>query len=180
MFRDGNVEAMQTEYEYQELPDSDSVRLLLVHHSSDATSQLLCSFSVTSLAEPATYTALSYSWGMQNDGDASLCCNIFIDGVRKPVTRNLFDGLMRLRDPSQDLGVWIDAVCIDQNNMVERSSQVAMISRIYASAQHVTIWLGNGTKEDDDGTLVVLLGKGKCECLRQKCSLQNTRVIVIL
>ena len=37
--------------------------------------------------------------------------------------------------------IWIDAICIDQNNVLERNHQVRNMVRIYAQAEHVLIWL---------------------------------------
>lgn len=41
--------------------------------------------------------------------------------------------------------VWIDALCVDQSNLDERSAQVAMMMSIYAQAECVHLWLGNET-----------------------------------
>ena len=38
--------------------------------------------------------------------------------------------------------IWIDAVCIDQSNLQERSSQVKMMHLVYKKADSVLIWLG--------------------------------------
>jgi len=39
--------------------------------------------------------------------------------------------------------MWIDAVCIDQSNISERSHQVMLIREIYTNAETVDIWLGS-------------------------------------
>jgi hypothetical protein len=49
---------------------------------------------------------------------------------------------------SQPLTLWVDAVCINQNDLDERSQQVAMMRDIYASAEQLFIWLG----DDDEST----------------------------
>lgn len=46
-----------------------------------------------------------------------------------------------------DLNIWIDAVCINQADDEERSSQVAIMDRIYYHASHLTVWLGEGPSE---------------------------------
>lgn len=38
--------------------------------------------------------------------------------------------------------LWIDAICIDQEDTSERNAQVAIMSRIYSSAKRVIVWLG--------------------------------------
>ncbi|KAL8307518.1 hypothetical protein RB597_000953 [Gaeumannomyces tritici] len=39
--------------------------------------------------------------------------------------------------------VWIDAVCINQHDLDERSSQVSLMGTIFATASSVVIWLGD-------------------------------------
>ena len=49
----------------------------------------------------------------------------------------------RKRSTSQEpVRIWIDAICIDQSNLIERSEQVALMQHIYAKAAAVLIWLG--------------------------------------
>ena len=38
--------------------------------------------------------------------------------------------------------MWIDAICIDQSNLREKSSQILLMRDIYSSCQRVVIWLG--------------------------------------
>jgi hypothetical protein len=57
---------------------------------------------------------------------------------------------LRLEDSNRTL--WIDALCIDQNNTVERSEQVQLMVRIYSSAERVICWLG---PEADDSSLAL-------------------------
>jgi len=44
---------------------------------------------------------------------------------------------------------WIDSICIDQQNLTEKSSQVSMMGEIYGSAAHVNFCLGQGNEETD-------------------------------
>lgn len=75
-----------------------------------------------------TYEALSYTWADDNN-DASLCQRIFIGLGNKalPITRNCHQALSRLRRRTGSLLIWVDAVCINQSDLGERSEQVAMI-----------------------------------------------------
>lgn len=60
------------------------------------------------------------------------------------MTRNLFEALQvfRLKDRPRDL--WADAVCIDQENLSERSAQVQLMAQIFSGASRVLVWLGHG------------------------------------
>lgn len=59
------------------------------------------------------------------------------------VTVNLERALRHLRHPSIPRMLWIDALCIDQSNLEERSEQVDLMGLIYSKATEVRIWLGD-------------------------------------
>jgi hypothetical protein len=83
------------------------------------------------------YEAVSYTWGT----DAHIS-PITIDGKGYSVTTSLAVALRNLRDPSVSRNLWIDAICINQSNIVEKSAQVVLMRQIYAGARSVLIWLG--------------------------------------
>jgi ankyrin repeat protein len=88
------------------------------------------------------YEALSYTWGGIEKTD-----NIMINGSRAYVTQNLYLALQYLRFKDQDRVLWIDAICIDQDNIEERGHQVRQMADIYKEAERVIIWLGLPTGE---------------------------------
>jgi ankyrin repeat protein len=90
------------------------------------------------------YEALSYTWGGTYKPH-----EIEINGRILPVTKNLSLALRSLRYPHQDRILWIDAICIDQNNDRERGHQVLQMASIYKKAEQVIIWLGPATTETD-------------------------------
>ena len=59
-----------------------------------------------------------------------------------------------LREKKEDVLVWVDALCIDQQNRDERTQQVQLMTSIYTKASYVAIWLGS---EADDSNLAVNL-----------------------
>lgn len=72
------------------------------------------------------------------------------------VRKNLLDALFHLRQPKGTITVWIDALCIDQSNILERNVQVRRMKSLYNKAGNVIIWLGKGNEETkrvmcDDG-----------------------------
>jgi hypothetical protein len=84
------------------------------------------------------YTALSYVWG-----DPQHTVSIFVNGRQVPVTVNLAGALRRLRDlPNYAKSLWVDALCIDQQNEREKSQQVQMMDVIFRKAETVVAWLG--------------------------------------
>jgi hypothetical protein len=62
---------------------------------------------------------------------------------------NLHAALSRLRDHSFERIIWVDAICIDQENLKERIQQVQLMAKIYSNALRVIVWLGEETKDTD-------------------------------
>ncbi|GIZ45998.1 hypothetical protein CKM354_000914100 [Cercospora kikuchii] len=95
------------------------------------------------------YDAVSYTWATEN-GDASLSHFMLLNGLRLNITKNLAEGLRRLRSRIESKQLWIDAVCINQCDLTERSSQVAIMFDIYRLARNLIVWLGEGTFPEED------------------------------
>ncbi|TQV91995.1 ankyrin and het domain-containing protein [Cordyceps javanica] len=81
--------------------------------------------------------------------------NILCDGVSVEVGGELLRAIQRIRREAEVLRIWIDALCIDQENIEERNEHVLMMGRVYAGASHVRIWLGEDTGIDGQGLLVL-------------------------
>ena len=83
------------------------------------------------------YFALSYTWGSPFFSRA-----INIHGVVLPITENLFAFLQRFRDQFEALLLWIDFLCINQDDMDEKATQVSNMLAVYERAKAVVVWLG--------------------------------------
>jgi hypothetical protein len=95
------------------------------------------------------FVALSYTWG-----DPADTCDIMVNGQIVRVTRNLESALRVLREKAAiqaGYKVWIDAICIQQNNYVEKSREIGRMRSIYQRAADVVIWLGNEADESNTG-----------------------------
>lgn len=114
--------------------------------------------------EPAhlEYSCLSYTWG-----DGKRTHPITINGKLYLVHQTLWDFLATAREKTKEDGgivrprrgtshyaetmldplLWIDAICIDQDNILEKNHQVQQMGRIYSSSKLVLIWLGHNTSE---------------------------------
>ncbi|KAK0641860.1 heterokaryon incompatibility protein-domain-containing protein [Cercophora newfieldiana] len=86
------------------------------------------------------FHALSYEWGREGD----LGSHIFINGFLEPgpIRRNLEVALRTIRDKEFDKTLWVDSICINQQDSAERSHQVDMMGRIFKRSQWVIVWLG--------------------------------------
>jgi ankyrin repeat protein len=65
------------------------------------------------------------------------------------VTKSVYLALRDLRYQEKDRVLWIDALCINQNNDEERGQQVQQMGSIYGKAKRVIIWLGEATYDTD-------------------------------
>ncbi|KAH6864728.1 heterokaryon incompatibility protein-domain-containing protein [Alternaria rosae] len=83
------------------------------------------------------YEALSYAWGTAISPRKAL-----VDKIDLRITKSLDQGLRHLRFNDRPRMLWIDALCINQRDIQERSLQVKHMAMIYRSAKHVLIWLG--------------------------------------
>jgi hypothetical protein len=83
------------------------------------------------------YTALSYTWG-----DSTPLHTILVDGKPLQVRQNLWDFLQQARESELRKYLWIDALCIDQEQLDERNHQVWMMGEIYSRAERVIVWFG--------------------------------------
>ncbi|PMD67661.1 HET-domain-containing protein, partial [Hyaloscypha bicolor E] len=84
------------------------------------------------------YEALSYTWGSPEDGVRE----IRLGGKPFDVRINLWWALDHLRYPDRPRILWIDALCIDQSNEIERNHQVRQMGLVYREASKVIVWLG--------------------------------------
>lgn len=87
-----------------------------------------------------TYDALSYTWG--NSGKSR---ELWIGNSILPIGENLWAALMMLRHADSTRNIWVDAVCINQEDVKERNHQVHIMKRIYSRAASVVVWLGPQT-----------------------------------
>ncbi|KAL2817983.1 heterokaryon incompatibility protein-domain-containing protein [Aspergillus cavernicola] len=140
----------RTRYHYPSLRNPKGIRVLKIldQNLGDVP---CCSLTEVELDRQSSYIALSYSWGSpgkeatERGVTAERCNQIFCENCIIPVTQNPSDFLRDVRRFHRHLleeFIWIDAVCIDQDNLSERAGQVKMMGDIYMQAKSVVIWLG--------------------------------------
>ncbi|PMD47010.1 HET-domain-containing protein [Hyaloscypha variabilis F] len=141
---------------YDDLPlnrQRREVRVLVLCEGRDD-SPVECSMKTISLFDgAASFNALSYVWGDAND-----TTTIIVNQLLITVPKSLANCLQNLRHYTAShtkllnqnpQTIWADAVCINQQDLLERSQQVQMMDDIYSSARNVVIWLGEGTEYTD-------------------------------
>ncbi|KAB8295104.1 hypothetical protein EYC80_007040 [Monilinia laxa] len=142
--------------------DREEIRLLVLP-CAGSTSQNY-EFIHVSLLAKVKYEALSYAWG-----DLPATKTIIIDQTDYYIRDNLFAALEALRLRSRRRHLWVDAVCINQEDFDERNGQVALMSQIYAKADEVIVWLGKAGR-DYWGAMVLLDSLGSSEVSTRELS----------
>lgn len=98
----------------------------------------MCSLEVFTLDEHPAYEALFYTWDKQPSA-----LPILVNDKIVTVSQGVDTALRNLRRADAARVLWIDALCIDQGNIYERSQQVQLMRFIYNSAARVLVWLGS-------------------------------------
>lgn len=112
-----------------------TIRIITIQPGSPGES-IVCEMHICNF-ETEEYEALSYVWG-----PAILNRKICVSGKPVYVTDELYHAMKHLRHRDKPRFIWIDALCIDQNDLDDRARQVSQMRGIYKSATRVIIWLG--------------------------------------
>jgi hypothetical protein len=129
--------------------ESNQIRYVLIPSAtSDTDRQINIELITTEFDRGKEYEALSYAWGPQDDKTP---IRVWV-GTRcfdYPVANNLAAALKSLRYRDKDRLLWIDALCINQQDPEERSSQLGKMHLYYRYATNVCIWLGKESDNSD-------------------------------
>ena len=87
-----------------------------------------------------SYAALSYTWGSPD-----VSHTLLVDGAAVVITPNLVGALRCFRRTSCLRWIWVDAVCINQEDDQEKSAQIPLMANIFRDASRVVVWLGDET-----------------------------------
>ncbi|CZR51400.1 uncharacterized protein PAC_01275 [Phialocephala subalpina] len=166
-------------YKYQPLsPERNEIRLLKLIPAPPRGEVVIEVFHADATSNPE-YEALSYVWGAP-DLTHEVCIRTSRNDILSlnqrleklsfretrsklrvlPITRNLAKALSYLTLPDRPRILWIDAICINQTDEVEKSREVAKMGEIYGQASRVVVWLGEG-QEDSSLAITTLKAIGE-------------------
>jgi hypothetical protein len=112
-------------YQYEPLPQEDYIRILYIA-SSGLKDSISFHLLPVSLVDAPSYECLSYEWSNEVNLKPVSC------GIGQILVRgNLIEALRYLRHPTETRPLWIDALCINQEDITERNKQVQMMGLIY-------------------------------------------------
>lgn len=154
-------------YRHQRIDPNYEIRILRIQHGK-GDEPLVCMLFPSALKlwhnqkshsklKTFRYTALSYWWG-EPTGPVDNEITIYKDTGARGITQefnnffnksgtffirdNLKAALLRFRHPTEDKNVWVDAICINQDDKTEKTAQVARMHEVYTQAESVCVWLG--------------------------------------
>ncbi|KAF5962343.1 Het6 heterokaryon incompatibility protein [Fusarium bulbicola] len=134
-------------FPYQPLK-SDELRLLLVKPGD--TGLIRLELRTVKSRTSQRFWALSYVWGARENP-----VTILLNDQPFSITRNLYNALYQYRRHvflgynSDKAMIWVDAICINQNDQVEKSIQVPRMSEIYGQCERVLAWLGRVDSDEE-------------------------------
>ena len=126
---------------YKKLKDDHKEIRLLCVRGGEQNAPIVCSLRHASLKDDRSpsYETISYCWG-----DATVTATIEIDNVIVTVPISSAAAIRRTRLPDRDRVLWIDSVCINQQDLDERIQLVAMMGEVYSSSTGNLVYLGEG------------------------------------
>ncbi|KAL7781095.1 heterokaryon incompatibility domain-containing protein [Trichoderma afarasin] len=141
-----NVSAKKLGYQYQPFQDNASIRIFTLAPGKPS-EPLRGTLEAIRIDEIGSYEAISYVW--KEDGPPNCKYEIVINTddneerlLELTEGGNIFAALRRIRLPDRGRRIWADQICINQDDLDERSQQVQFMNRIYKDASHVLVWLG--------------------------------------
>lgn len=130
-------------YKYIPLSQPTNIRLVTLEKGSDD-EPIQCQLTDVEFTQNTFYEAVSYEWGPR-DRDKL----IYLNGVPYMIRKNLYDALVHIRRSRWDRHLWIDALCINQNDISEKNCQLQMMGPIYSQAWDTLVWLGLARDDSD-------------------------------
>lgn len=132
-------------FEYQRLERTTNLFRLCKLLPADAGAPIECELIHEEISlQKEKYFALSYTWGELSEQRW-----IRLNGKPFHVQPNLMQALKAIRKCDEPLVLWIDRICIDQSETLEKNHQVSMMGSIYKNASAVLAWLGPAADESD-------------------------------
>jgi hypothetical protein len=151
--KESSSSQVHEEFRYTETLIGHNIRLLYLDDRSK-TDELRFSMKTTPLKNTQNgfkYNALSYAWG-----DPNLKKTILCDGQKLQIGGSLYSALWQLREEGLfHLPLWVDAVCINQQNIHEKNEQLRIMKEVYRSADLVIGWIGLEEEHDEVGFTLI-------------------------
>lgn len=154
MFTSDNSEDLKVpqgalKLDYHRLPTTTGFRLLKIL-SEGGDDILRCSMFNADLAaqETPSYIALSYTW--HEESLPTTFQPVLINDKRLDVSLNLWNFLQNYRHTAGERIIWIDQICINQEDEEERVQQIGQMCAIYERASMDLFWIGEPDEQTEE------------------------------
>ena len=131
------------------------VRLLTLH-PGEASEDIIISFPPCTIdiavLPHCEYVAISYAWKHSSSENAH---NVICEGKLFPVNETLHTALEHLRSETEYRALWIDTICINQDEVNERRAMLRTVPSIFEHAQKIIAWLGPQMQQDKDALRII-------------------------
>lgn len=127
--------------EYQIL-EPGHIRLLELSPATNGDTKVECSIRYTPLLSAPKYEALSYQWG-----SSERIAEINTLGGHLKINKSLYQALQAVRWKDRPRILWADGVCVNQQDKLEVSNQLAIMDAVYERSERTIVWLGCSTND---------------------------------
>jgi hypothetical protein len=127
---------------YKQLAEKE-IRLLSLLPSESSETPLRSIIVHVPIESARDYRALSYVWGTDLRSSMLETAGGFVN-----ITASLYTALQHLRRKKKPLFLWVDAVCINQDDDEEKEIQIRLLPLIFRQAMSTLVFLGQGTMYD--------------------------------
>jgi len=133
---------------YRSLPvGSNRIRLLDLKAAIAPGDDLVGRIRVVNLNHSPRFTALSYVWGAKATPSDTIVCQPLSCSLE--ITSGCYDALRHVRSVFGAVTIWVDAICVNQEDDDEKVAQIRYMGDIYTRAEAVYVWLGEGSSASD-------------------------------
>ena len=161
-------------YVYKPLQSDLNIRLIHLKPATDPEAEIVLYLSEHHITRAPRYEALSYTWGDASDvrditiitpittsgslpgsdsqdHDAKQVAELEVSSQQNlppttlSVTYSCYSALRRLRNSTTPRRIWIDAICINQDDVQERNSQISLMYLIYHLCIRLVIDVGDAS-----------------------------------
>ncbi|OAQ59386.1 heterokaryon incompatibility protein [Pochonia chlamydosporia 170] len=144
-YRDGKTATHVTKlqpYIYSALARGE-IRLLKLSKATPW-SPVQCTLEHVLLDKAPQFETISYTWGSQQNRQG-----LILGGKRFDVSERVYEIVHDRASFLMTRHIWIDSICINQKDDIEKSSQVKLMRNIYGSSYHTVVWLGHAPDAND-------------------------------
>lgn len=162
-------------FQYSPLEDAAAqIRLLKICSFDNATEKVELRITSHFIIDAPEFVAISYTWGSSSNLSSVLLNDSWIE-----VRENCHNALLQCRQQNIKQHIWIDSICINQDNVDEKGTQVAIMASLYKHASQVLVSIQSSQRSEprsgnsDWTTLVELANVVKERLLRGELSPAN-------